>query len=485
MKSKTRAGASPLPTGFVLRLPRCAAGRSLVLLVLLALLAIAPGCSVLRAPQAVVNTVVPIGKGNAQPDPLQLQVQIERYADTFIMQLSQSLDDYAKKTGSDAARLEALKLKLLSASAMVSIASGPNPNANLLDLVAVATLSRMSVEDRWMKADKAPAYDQWLATSRVLDSAAWQLATNELNPSYVKELRKSIERWSEENPEALGTFIARPQEFATLMVHEQKAETDRNSVFSIVNLDPTAGLDPAVRELTQTRLMAERAMFTLQRMPFLLRMQTELLTYQLTEQPEVRQALTNVTSLAESANRFSRATESVGQTAAQLPERISTERKAILAALDQQEGKLAELAGNVDRGMESGAKMSTSLNTTLITFDALMKRFGVGEPSTNTAPDTNSPPFNILDYGQVADRIGAMAKEITALVYSVDQSVPQLNRVSQQATLDAQKVVERGFHLGLVLIALLLIGAVLAGLVYRYFAEKIKRAARTPQTSTP
>ena len=40
----------------------------------------------------------------------------------------------------------------------------------------------------------------------------------------------------------------------------------------------TAGLDPAVREVTRTRLFAERAMFTFQHMPFLLRWQTELLT---------------------------------------------------------------------------------------------------------------------------------------------------------------------------------------------------------------
>jgi hypothetical protein len=164
-----------------------------------------------------------------------------------------------------------------------------------------------------------------------------------------------------------------------------------------------------------------------------------------------------------------------------LPDRISTERKAILAALDQQEGKLNELAAQVDRVMGSGEKMSTSLNTTLGTFNAVMKRFGVGEPSTNSSPATNSPPFNILDYGQVADHVGAMAKDINTLVSSVNQNVPQIERLSQRASGDAQRVVDRGFRLGLVLIAVLLSGAVLAGLVYRFLAERIKRAARGSQ----
>jgi F0F1-type ATP synthase assembly protein I len=55
--------------------------------------------------------------------------------------------------------------------------------------------------------------------------------------------------------------------------------------------------------------------------------------------------------------------------------------------------------------------------------------------------------------------------------------VPQVDRLSQNATAEAQKVVDRAFRLGLVLIAVLLIGAVLASLVYRFFAEKLKRPA--------
>jgi hypothetical protein len=124
--------------------------------------------------------------------------------------------------------------------------------------------------------------------------------------------------------------------------------------------------------------------------------------------------------------------------------------------------------------------MSTSLNTTVTNFDVLMKRFGVGEPSTNAAPDTKSPSFNILDYGQVAQQVGTMAKDLNTLVSSVNQNVPQIEHLSQTATGDAQKVVDRAFHLGLVLIAVLLAGLVVAGLVYRFFAERLKRTGRPP-----
>jgi len=76
-----------------------------------------------------------------------------------------------------------------------------------------------------------------------------------------------------------------------------------------------ASIDPAVREITRTRLFAERALFVMQRMPFLLRLQAELLAHQLIVQPEVQLALTNTTRLSESVDRISRAAESVSQTA--------------------------------------------------------------------------------------------------------------------------------------------------------------------------
>jgi len=215
-------------------------------------------------------------------------------------------------------------------------------------------------------------------------------------------------------------------------------------------------------------------MFLMQRMPFMLRLQTELLAYEMTEQPAVQSALTNTARLSDSAARISRAAESLSQTAAQLPERISTERKEIMAALEQHEGKLQALVAEVDRSLASGEKMSSSLNVTITNFDALMKRFGVGEPSTNAAlPDTNSAPFNILDYGKTAGQIGDMAKELNTLIGSVNQSAPEMQRLSQQAGANLTEVVNHGFRLGLVLIGVLLAGAVAAGLVFRFFSEKL------------
>ena len=76
------------------------------------------------------------------------------------------------------------------------------------------------------------------------------------------------------------------------------------SVFDLLNMDPLAGMEPAVREIAQTRMFAERAMFVTQKMPTLLRWQMELLSLNAVALPAVQQLVTNSTQIATSVERF-------------------------------------------------------------------------------------------------------------------------------------------------------------------------------------
>lgn len=130
-----------------------------------ALLALLPACGLLRAPQKVVKEVVP-AKRSSQPDPLDLQLQLQRYADDFLTKYGQALDDYAQRVGTEPTRVEALQLKLVSSSSVVSIVSGPNPIVNLLDLVSVAVLTRMSIEEYWLRTPNGPAFSPGSRSAR-------------------------------------------------------------------------------------------------------------------------------------------------------------------------------------------------------------------------------------------------------------------------------------------------------------------------------
>jgi hypothetical protein len=425
------------------------------------------GCSVVeqtaKLPVDTVAAVMPRMQGK-QPDPAVLQDQLLRYADDFFGRTSTGLDEYARRVDTAKARSEALSWKLALDSAALFIATGANPMANLVDFLALATLTRAFVEQRASEVEPRAAFDIWLENTRLLETNAWKLAEGVLTGAQREEFRGAMARWLELNASTGSGFLRRPQALAAGIRQEGEKESKPGSVFSLVGLDPTSGLDPAVREVTRTRLFAERAMFAAERMPFLLRWQTEMFAEQLLRQEPLTNALA-------SADRLSRAAESASQTAARLPDRVSAERKAILDALEAQEGRLRDLSSEVSRTLTAGEKMSASLNTTIISFDALMKRFGVGEPDTSP-PETNSPPFNILDYARTAEQIGTMAQQLDALIKdasgsvdtpALDKRMAQLNALSAKARADAKSVLNHAFLLAAGLIALSFVCA----LIYR------------------
>ena len=448
--------------------------RPLPLVLSLLLLVLGTGCRVMQdvaaAPGQAVRTVTPGGQNKNAVDPVEVQEKLLRFADEFSTRMTLGIDGLRRGTNApDPA--EVLQAKITFATEIYSIASGPNAIADLLDMTVFVTVTRAALEEYWQPKFFGESVQPLLEGCRNSETNIWQITATVLKPAQQAELRQAIEAWRRQNPVPETVMAARALGITARVAQANPAKASTaNSVFNLLNLNPLAGLDPVTAQIAETRLFAERALFVAQHMPTILRWQTELLAVKAVDMPAVRQMVTNSTEIAASAERFARVAE-------QLPGQIATEREAILKALQLQEQSLTPLVNDVRETLAVGAQMSTSLNTTLGTFTALMKLFGVGEPTTNAPPDTNSPPFNILDYGQTAERVGAMAKDINTLVTSVNQSVPQVQRLSQTATAEAQKVVDRGFRLGLVLIAVLLIGAVLAGLVYRFFAEKLKRPA--------
>ena len=125
--------------------------------------------------------------------------------------------------------------------------------------------------------------------------------------------------------------------------------------------------------------------------------------------------------------------------------------------------------------------MSTSLTITITNFDGLMRRFGVGEPSTKP-PNTNSTPFNILDYARTAEQIAVMAGQLNALIKdttgtldtpALDKRIADLNALSARARGDAKSVLNHAFLLAGGLLLLIFVCA----LAYR---RLVPRGPTTP-----
>ena len=378
---KTRLPTTPLPN----RVP---------LWLTLAALAIGTGCRVVQSaadiPGQTVRAVTP-GKEKHAVDIVDVQQNLMRFTDEFATGMVTSVDRLRRGTNTLAAT-EALRWKIALTMATSSIVSGPNPVADLLDMTVFVTVTRMALEEQWMPHDFGDSALPMLEICRNAETNIWMLTGRVLSPKQQDELRAAIDEWRRRRPLPESLLAARAVGFASQLAAAKKSDQEKSdSLFAVIGLNPLAGLDPAAREIAQTRLFAERALYVSQKMPLLLRWQTELLSENAVQLPAVQQLVTNSTQIASSADRFARVAE-------QLPGQISNERRQILEALEAQEKGATSL-------LATGTRMSDSLNTTLTTFDALMQRFGVGETNQSSASSTNAEPFRIQDYAATAAQL--------------------------------------------------------------------------------
>jgi hypothetical protein len=440
----------------------------------LLLLTLATGCRLLQkaanVPGQAVNAVTPGNKGKRAADPVEVQQQLLRFADEYSMRMIIGVDNLRRGTNA-LTPAKALQTKIEIASETWSIAAGPNAVADLLDMTVFVTVTRMALEEYWQPKVFGESARPLLEYSRNAEAEIWGLAGTVLTPEQQAELRRGIATWHSKNPLPEGLVAARALGFASQVADAGDAEEAKpGSVFGLLGVDPLAGMDPAVREIAQTRMFAERALFVTQKMPMLLRWQTELLSINAVELPAVQQMVSNSTQIAASVERFAAVAE-------KLPGQVGTEREEILKALQAQEKDVASL-------MSSGTQMSTSLNTTLTTLDALMKRFGVGETNRGGPPPTNAEPFRIQDYTQTAAQLEATARQLTELLVTLDRTLgssnlatltAQVGPVVQQAQSSGKEIVNYAFWKGILLVAIVFVAA----LIYRFLTARLTPTTRS------
>jgi hypothetical protein len=458
---------------------------------LLVLALLAGGCSHLKMssspPKAEVNSRT-LGGASALGSVSLSQFQSEtmRFADDYATAVAQACDDLGAKAPTDAIRVAALRWKLAQSTAAYTDATGPNPVLNGLDLVVLATVSRMVVEE----LTAGPYGDlglPLLETHRKFETNAWLMTDGVLKPEQQQEMRDMIRKWREQNPHQRYVGAVRFREFATALGEIPKANTFKpNSIFSLLYLDPMAGLDPTARAIEETRELAERMMYYAERSPALLSWQIELLTYKIADQPAAQQLLADADRVSKTAEQLPKLANDQ-RTAAiqQLLDGLAAERTNLLASLGAEETKLRELLAETRGTLQTGKEMANSVNAAIQSLDAFIHY--VSPPNTNlvTVVDTNSRPFDILDYGTAATQIGTMAKDLGALLAAVNQTAPEIARLSRETEAGAARTVDRAFWRGLVLIVMLLVGAVLAGLAYRLLAHKLTRRRRDDPGSSP
>ena len=445
------------------------------------LVIVGAGCHVIQTaadvPGQAVRTITPGPKEEPSADPVEIQQNLVRFADEFTSRMIIGVEKL--RHGTNVLGIaESLRWKLGLGTATCSIISGPNAFANLLDMTVFVTETRMAVEEYWQPKVFGESAQPILESCRNAEAEIWRQTDKILKPGQQAALREAVKVWHRQNSEPENLLVARAVGLALQVAQVNRADTAKpGSVFSLLMIDPLSNLDPTRRELAQTRLFAERALYVSQKMPTLLRWQTELLSANALEQPAMQQWSATAAQIAAALERFTR-------TAEQMPRQISAEREEILKSLQSQESALMPLITGTRQALAEGTQMSTSLNATLATFDGVMKRLGVGEPDRAGAAETNAEPFRIQNYGQAAAQLEAAARQLTELLKTFDQTLgansrsqlaAQISPVVQQAQAGGRELVDYVFWKGVLFLAVALLAAVL----YRWIAARLISKARS------
>jgi hypothetical protein len=392
-----------------------------------------------------------------------LQLEVMRFADEYAGRSREVVTQFQNGLQSPNERLMAQNWKVQQASAAYTIASGPNPVSNALDMVVLATLSRMVIDDVWV-GETYPAHARpILDTYRSLEAEAWQLVSGILTEEQITNLHQVINEWRAKHPTVRAVSYIHFRDFALAVGPSDKNPAATGNLLSIVGIDPLSNLDPAVQEIAQTRQLAERAIYYMQRAPDLLDMQVERLSYQVAAMPETRTLLASV-------DRASLVGKASDQLVNDLPDLLDHQREALVAQLTQtlnsQSATLGTLAGQLRTALQAGTDTATAVNGALQTFERISGQFKKPPPASGTPPPPGKP-FAISDYTAMLEQAALAARELDTLAQHGDALAPVLRTATQDAALSARGVLNHLFLLLVLLVLVIAAAALLAALAYR------------------
>ena len=315
------------------------------------------------------------------------------FANRYLAAMADVYDELAKSPSPEV-QLAAIRGKLIAGSGAIGCAVDTNPLVGLVDMAALVRLSRgVAEQPASFQAFGSEGGGKLVATLKKQEEDVWSVAATYLTEEQLSILRRACEQWLQEHPNQRYAMNVDLTEFAK----SRRSGSNGNAagqlvsgMFGLITLDPFTGLDPAVKEVEQTRVLAERMFFYLRHMPMLLAWQTDSLYLQLMDAPASKQVLANTDAVASSTTRFSNATsrfaDSIEQFRKDIPERqqvlvgqlndaMSVQRDAILKQATtqlsvQQDAMTKNLQGVTDASIDRLYARSRSL--VLITVGAIL-----------------------------------------------------------------------------------------------------------------
>ena len=406
----------------------------------------------------------------AQLELRQLQAKCMRFADEYVGKVVEETSRFQRTVVDPEVRKVVAGWVLSQANSAYTTAAGENAMVSALDLVTLAVLSRMVIEDSLVPrfpSESAPL----LALHRQMEEEAWELVDDFLTESQIQDFHDIVAKWRARNPRVSTSVVfVHFLDFASEIGRPAPGETARRgNLFGLLGIDPMEGLDPAVRQLEQTRLLAERVIYYMQRLPYVVSLQVERMTSDMLYRPEVRELLADTDRISLSVERFAGVAED-------LPDTFARERQAIIDqfanVLVAQEATLRPMLVELRQALEAGDGMAGSVDGVVKSVDTLLARWP--SPPPGAAPSPPGKPFDINEYTQAAAEFTRTANELQQLLTTLNAQAPALASTVGSTIDQGRSLID---YLALriaALIALLIGGTLAATLAYRYLAVQRK-----------
>jgi len=439
----------------------------------------------------------------------ELQSRIMGFADRLAANLAQALDDYDERSQLSQNRRIVISDIAYSMAAAYTIATEADPDAALLDMVAMVTLGRMVYEDFFQKklgSEVRPIVDGF----RRAETDIWQVAATILPPEQRRELRSIIRQWRQNHPDINAFSQIRFSDFAA---ERRKSKLSRKveggGVFKSV--------ESATQQVEEMRLLAERGMFLATRMPLLTGFFADAWLSHLLLNPEIRDVRADIRQFSVVSERFATVAEGlpanitkerlkavrqvtreadalsqkiidnvmakveVERSAAikQFVEEFSAERKKVINDFIAEEERVRGVLTDLRQTLSSG-------NELLVTTNSLLTKLDVGTPS-----DIPSEPFDIKDYRDTVVEVSNTARQLTTLVNSTNQLVatagldnllPQIVEAIDQAEDEGRKMIDHSFRQTFLLIIIWMVAYILARVTINYVTRRRTQTAADIQS---
>jgi hypothetical protein len=466
---------------------------------LAALLAVAPGCQMVKTTAEIPGNVARTMGGGKEtkppPDPVILQQELFRFADKFTVQANLEFARVLEQWP-DAPEMRLLESRLVLNARMLELSSGPNAFANLVDMVFAVMIARHQVRLYAAQEDRAEILRPTVTVLEEYQSQIMNLAKETLGEEQQQTLRENIKAWVDENVTSDSGLHARyTGSVSDLLGKGKSREGEPSSLLGMLIIDPFAALDPTVREITEARLFAERALYVAQRMPKILQMEIDLIMRRTLATPEVARLLGDVNSLGVSVDRIS-------TTVAVLPDRLRAEREELVKTLKEEREGLTVLVQETRGTLDAGSKALENANAVVLSTDAFVGHLGIydkkTEPSGGEAaavapgtapsappaePAAPAEPFRIQDYTVAAAQLAETSDHLNTLITTLDRTLAtatsdevaaKVDAASQTAVARGRDIVDHAFWRGLLFVALcclMVLGSVLA---FRFLTRKVR-----------